>query len=145
MVKGEGILKTCHDPVHIQMEEAWLVQSSKGKAQCQKVVKLHDAMSTLDNPSIIKDDALPIQATHEWFKHNPVTGQVQFIQAQSTSTGVSELSDSSAHPQPDCSAKQEAPNLKGVLFVRPCRIICGHGTMYHHKAVLNILVSLSVL
>lgn len=96
MVKGEKIFKTCHDPVHIQMEEARLVQSGKGKAQCQKVAKLHNAMSALDNPSIIEDDALPIQDTHEWFEHNPITGWVQFIQAQSTSIGVSELSDSSA-------------------------------------------------
>ena len=155
MVKGEKIFKTCHDPVHIWMEEARLVQSSKGKAQRQKVAKLHDAMSALDNPSIIEDDALPIQDTHEWFEHNPVTGWVQFIQAQSTSTGVSELSGSSARSQPDCSAKQEAPKLKGVfcrqhtnneqLFVRPCGIICGCGTMYHHEAVSIVLVSLSVL
>ena len=96
MVKGEKIFKTCHDPVHIQIEEARLVQSGKGKAQRQKVAKLHNAISALDNPSIIEDDALPIQDTHEWFEHNPITGWVQFIQAQSTSTGVSELSDSSA-------------------------------------------------
>ena len=155
MVKGEKIFKTCHDPVHIRMEEAQSVQSSKGKAQRQKVAKLHDAMSALDKPSIIEDDALPVQDTHEWFEHNPVTGRVQFIQAQSTSTGVSELLDSSARSQPDCSAKQEAPKLKGVfcrqrtnneqLFVRPCGIICGRGTMYHHEAVSNVLVSLSVL
>ena len=65
MVKGEKIFKTCHDPVHIRMEDAQSVQSGKGKAQRQKVAKLHDAMSALDNPSIIEDDALPVQDTHE--------------------------------------------------------------------------------
>jgi hypothetical protein len=160
----------CEEPVHQKMEVARLVQSGKGKVQRQKIAKLNDAMASTNVTVDVISDDLPVQDVKEWFKHNPSMGNIQLVQAHKDSTGVSDselaptssttllTSDASSNPPPvlitndnSCTGtKKDSLKLKALfcrqctnneqLFVRPCGVICGCATMYHHEAASNVLV-----
>ncbi|KAG1850679.1 hypothetical protein F4604DRAFT_1661024 [Suillus subluteus] len=149
--------KACDDPVHVKMEGANVesLRSGKSKTQRQKVAKLDNAMSSLDPPQLPADStmALPIQDGDEWYEHDAQTGAVRSVRpAVMTSTGVL---DTQPDPAVDCQSKDTPPKLKAIfrrqrtnneqLVVRPCGVINGRGTMYHHEAVSNVLVMIEQL
>ncbi|KAG1838440.1 hypothetical protein DFJ58DRAFT_733816 [Suillus subalutaceus] len=128
--------KACDDPVHLRMEAANIDSSRHGKSktQCQKLTKLNDAI-TVHLPATSADEDVPLQDVEEWYEHDEASGAVLFVR----------------HPQqPQLDAKDTPPKLKATfrrqhtnneqLVVRPCRVICGCGTMYHHEAVSNVLI-----
>jgi hypothetical protein len=152
-----SIEKACDDPVHVKMEGANVesLRSGKSKTQRQKIAKLNNAMSSLDPPQLPADStmALPIQDGDEWYEHDAQTGAVRLVQpAVMTSTGVLDTQPEMSHHAVDCQSKDTPPKLKAIfrrqctnneqLVVRPCGVINGRGTMYHHEAVSNVLVSL---
>ncbi|KAG1819694.1 uncharacterized protein BJ212DRAFT_1298132 [Suillus subaureus] len=150
--------KACSNPLHLRMEDAKSVlsQSRKSKTQRMKSVKLNNALaaSSIGNAHTL-EDVLPVQDIDEWFEHDPLTGNVCIQQASVTSsTGVVDPSVLLIEPQCNsgaCPSKDEVPKLKVVffhkwtnneqLFICPCGVISGHGTMYHHEAVSNVLAS----
>jgi hypothetical protein len=129
----------------MKMEDARAVLSRSGKSKTQrmKTAKLNDALiaSSEDHP----EDPLPVEDVDEWYEHDESTGNVRLKQALTvSSTGVSHVLPVEACPSKD------TPKLKAIffrkrtnneqLFVRPCGVISGRGTMYHHEAVSNVLV-----
>ena len=95
-------------------------------------------------PSQRPDD--PQENDHEeWFKFHMRTNSVRVVRTTKTSTGVSDLNSTWT-----CNGIKTASKVKAVfrhcrtnneqLVVRPCGIINGRGTMYHHKAISNVLV-----
>lgn len=145
--------KACADPIHLKMEDmkAASTRSGKSKTQRMKTAKLNNALTSAG----VDEDMLPIQDLDEWYNHNPSTGNVRLVQATSTSsTGVTDCLPASSDPIsqiPDtCQDKEESFKLKAMffrqrtnneqLFIRPCGVISGRGTMYHHEAVSNVLV-----
>jgi hypothetical protein len=120
-----------------------------------KSAKLNDALaaSSVDDVHTL-EDVLPVQDVDEWYEHDPLTGNVRLQQASVTSsTGIVDPSVLLTEPQHNsgaCPSKDEVPKLKAVffrkrtnneqLFIRPCGVISGRGTMYHHEAVSNVLV-----
>ncbi|KAG2751907.1 hypothetical protein P692DRAFT_20871831 [Suillus brevipes Sb2] len=146
--------KACDDPVHLRMEAAnnESTHSGKTKTQRQKIAKLNDAIAThVSNlPTIPMDEDIPLQDIEEWYEHDNTSGAIRFRQAPiTTSTGVSDHHVPSTDVD-GCSAKDLQPKLKAIfrrqrtnnkqLVVRPCGIISGRGTMYHHEAVSNVLI-----
>lgn len=149
--------KACNDPLHLRMEDAKSVLSRSGKSKTQRMksAKLNDALaaSSVDDAHTL-EDVLPVQDVDEWFEHDPLTGNVCLQQASVTSsTGIvdpSALLIEPRHNSGACPSKDEVPKLKAVffrkrtnneqLFIRPCGVISGRGTMYHHEAVSNVLV-----
>jgi hypothetical protein len=90
------------------------------------------------------EEDIPLQDVKEWYEYDKVSGAVRFHQVPTTtSTGVLDVNG--------CSAKDIPSKIKATfwhqctnneqLIIHPCGIISGHGTMYHHEAVLNVLVS----
>lgn len=145
--------KACADPVHLKMEDikAASMRGGKSKSQRMKTAKLNDALTSTG----ADEEALPVQDVDEWFNHNPSTGNVNLVQASSSSsTGVMDSLPSSngtaLQVLDACPDKDEASKLKATffrqrtnneqLFIRPCGVISGRGTMYHHEAVSNVLV-----
>lgn len=152
--------KACNNPLHMKMEDAKVALSRSGKSKTQrmKTAKLNDALavaSSDDHP----EDPLPIEDIDEWYEHDESTGDVRLKQASVvSSTGVIDplltqnqpFSTASPHVLKACPSKDDTPKLKAIffrkrtnneqLFVRPCGIILGRGTMYHHEAVSNVLV-----
>ncbi|KAG1873259.1 hypothetical protein C8R48DRAFT_593873, partial [Suillus tomentosus] len=155
--KTGKLQKACNDPVHVKMEAANTESSHSGKSRTQrnKIVKLNDAMESSMHDLIDKVESIPLQDTNEWYEHEIATGAVHLVQASvTTSTGVSDLApnEPSNHDNgvPACSGKDAPVKLKAVfhrqctnneqLIVRPCGIISGRGTMYHHEAISNVLI-----
>ncbi|KAG1731337.1 uncharacterized protein EDB91DRAFT_1085097 [Suillus paluster] len=145
--------KACANPVHLKMEDMKAVSTWSGKSKMQrtKTAKLNDALTSTG----ADEDALPVQDIDEWYNHNPSTGNVSLVQASSSSsTGVVNclpLTSSMDSQMLDvCPDKDEAVKLKATffwqrtnneqLFICPCGVISGRGTMYHHEAVSNVLV-----
>jgi hypothetical protein len=141
--QSNKLRKSCSNPLHMKMEDARAVLSRSGKSKTQrmKTAKLNDVLvaSSEDHP----EDPLPVEDVDEWYEHDESTGNVCLKQALTvSSTGVS-------HVQEACASK-DTPKLKAIffrkrtnneqLFVRPCGVISGRGTMYHHEAVSNVLV-----
>ena len=133
--------KSCNDPLHSKMEKIYLdgLQSSKSKSQRQKLAWLDDALAS-QRP----DD--PQENDHEeWFEFHMHTNSVRVIRTTKTSTGVSDLDSTWT-----CNGIETTSKVKAVfrccrtnneqLVVRPCGIINGRGTMYHHEAISNVLV-----
>jgi hypothetical protein len=163
---GTGKLrKSCCNPLHLKMEDAnaALSRSGKSKTQRMKTAKLNNALATtsLDDDSCAGEEVLPVQDVDEWYEHDTLTGNVLLKQASvMSSTGVIDpslvqnqpqhLSTATSHIPEACPSKAEVPKLKAIffrkrtnneqLFIRPCGIISGRGTMYHHEAVSNVLV-----
>jgi hypothetical protein len=143
--------KSCNDPVpvHLQMEAANVESSRSGKSrtQRQRLAKLNDSVTMHNVPPPIvtyAEEDVPLQDVEEWYEYDKASGAVRFHQAPTTtSTGVSDIDG--------CSAKDIPSKIKATfrrqrtnneqLIVRPCGIISGRGTMYHHEAVSNVLVS----
>ncbi|KAG1786126.1 uncharacterized protein HD556DRAFT_1449981 [Suillus plorans] len=140
--QGDKLRKTCSNPLHMNMEDAKAVLSWSGKSKTQrmKTAKLNDALaaSSHDHP----EDDLPVEDFDEWYEHDESTGNVRLKQASAAlSMGVvnpSLTQNESRHILKVCPSKDDVPKLK--LFVRPCGIISGRGTMYHHEAVSNVLI-----
>ncbi|KAG1777175.1 hypothetical protein EV702DRAFT_1197503 [Suillus placidus] len=89
--------------------------------------------------------ALPVQDGDEWYELDGQMGDTRLVQPTvTTSTGVSEELPT------ECEAKETQVKLKAIfrcqctnneqLVIRPCGIINGRSTMYHHEAVSNVLV-----
>ncbi|KAG2126136.1 hypothetical protein BD769DRAFT_1668569 [Suillus cothurnatus] len=89
------------------------------------------------------EEDIPLQDVKEWYEYDKVSGAVHFHQVPTTtSTGVLDVNG--------CSAKDIPSKIKATfwhqctnneqLIIHPCGIISGHGTMYHHEAVLNVLI-----
>jgi hypothetical protein len=125
----------------------------KSKTQRQKLSKLNDAI-TVHLPATSTDD-VPLQDVEEWYEHDMASGAVRLHQAaMTTSTGVLDHPVVSDLDADGCSAKDTPLKLKATfrrqrtnneqLVVHPCGVICGRGTMYHHEAVSNMLVSSSL-
>lgn len=144
--------KACDDPVHLRMEAVNIDSSRHGKSktQRQKLSKLNDAITVYLPPT--STDDVPLQDVEEWYEHDVASGAVCLRQAATTtSTGVSDHPVASDLDADGCHAKDAPPKLKATfrrqrtnneqLVVRPCGVICGRGTMYHHEAVSNVLVS----
>ena len=144
--KTGKLRKSCGDPLHLKMEDAnaALSRSGKSKTQRMKTTKLNDALAaaSFNDDSCADEEALPIQDVDEWYEHDTSTGSIHLEQASVTS---------STRIIPEaCPSKAEVPKLKAIffqkrtnneqLFIRPCGIISGRGTMYHHEAVSNVLV-----
>lgn len=141
--------KSCDDPVHLRMEAANVESSRSGKSrtQRQRLAKLNDSVTTHNVPPPIvtyAEEDVPLQDVEEWYEYDKASGAVRFRQAPTTtSTGVLDVDG--------CSAKDIPSKIKATfrrqrtnneqLIVRPCGIISGRGTMYHHEAVSNVLVS----
>ncbi|KAG1908003.1 uncharacterized protein F5891DRAFT_938956 [Suillus fuscotomentosus] len=141
--------KSCDDPVHLRMEAANVesLRSGKSRTQRQRLAKLNDSVATHNvSPPIVTyaEEDVPLQDVEEWYEYDKASGAVRFRQAPTTtSTGVSDVNG--------CSAKDIPSKIKATfrrqrtnneqLIVRPCGIISGCGTMYHHEAVSNVLVS----
>ncbi|KAG2741488.1 hypothetical protein P692DRAFT_201726600 [Suillus brevipes Sb2] len=140
--------KACDDPMHVKMEAANTASSRSGKSRTQrkKIATLTNAVEhDLGNIEI-----LPVQDVDEWFEHDIATGAVRLVQASmTTSTGISDLVPSA--PESSSCANKDAPTKVKATFrrqrtnneqliVRPCGIISGRGTMYHHEAVSNVLI-----
>ncbi|KAG1869640.1 hypothetical protein F4604DRAFT_1927056 [Suillus subluteus] len=143
--------KACDDPVHLCIEAVNINSSRHGKSktQRQKLSKLNDAI-TVHLPPTSTDD-VPLQDVEEWYEHDVASGAVRLCQvATTTSTGVSNHPVASDLDADGCSAKDTPPKLKATfhcqhtnnkqLVVRPCGVICGRGTMYHHETVSNVLI-----
>ncbi|KAG2138183.1 hypothetical protein BD769DRAFT_1637946 [Suillus cothurnatus] len=154
--KTGKLQKACNDPIHVKMEAANMKSSCSGKSRTQrnKIVKLNDAMESSMHDLIDEVKSIPLQDTDEWYEHEIATGAVCLVQASvTTSTGVSDLAPNEPYNHdnsvPACSGKDAPVKLKAVfhrqcmnnerLIVRPCGIISGRGTMYHHQAVSNVL------
>ncbi|KAG1846163.1 hypothetical protein C8R48DRAFT_543144, partial [Suillus tomentosus] len=147
--QGDKLHKACSNPLHMKMEDAKAVLSRSGKSKTQrmKTAKLNDtlAASSHDHP----EDDLPVEDFDEWYEHDESTGNVRLKQASvALSTGVvnpSLTQNESRHVLEACPSKADVLKLKAIffrkrtnneqLFVRPCGIISGRGTMYHHEAV----------
>lgn len=149
--------KACNDPVHAKMEAANTKSSCSGKSKTQrnKIAKLNDAMDSSVHDIANEVESIPLQDGDEWYEHEIATGAVRLVQASvTTSMGVSDLAPNEpsdhVNSPPACSGKDAPVKLKAVfrqqrtnneqLIVRPCGIISGQGTMYHHEAVSNVLV-----
>jgi len=155
--KTGKLRKACNDPIHVKMEAANAESSRSGKSRTQrnKIAKLDDAMESSMHDLVDEVESIPLQDTDEWYEHEIATGAVRLVQASvTTSTGVSDLAPNEPSNRdtgvPACSGKDAPVKLKAVfrrqrtnneqLIVRPCGIISGRGTMYHHEAVSNVLV-----
>ncbi|KAG2340478.1 hypothetical protein BDR05DRAFT_1034938 [Suillus weaverae] len=122
--------------------------SGKNRVQHQKLTKLNNSIATHSISLPIATSAeedIPLQDINEWYEHDMASGTVCFCQAlTTTSTGVSD------HHADGCSAKDPPSKIKATfrrqrtnnkqLIIHPCGIISGHGTMYHHEAVSNVLI-----
>ncbi|KAG1882693.1 hypothetical protein F4604DRAFT_1576878, partial [Suillus subluteus] len=97
------------------------------------------------------DEDITLQDVEEWYEHDVPSSAVQLLQAPTTTlTGVLDTIMSSQAVADGCSTKDTPPKLKATfcrqctnnkqLVVRPCGVICGCGTMYHHEAVSNMLI-----
>ncbi|KAG1823236.1 hypothetical protein EV424DRAFT_1538567 [Suillus variegatus] len=140
--------KSCNDLVHLRMEAANVESSCSGKSrtQRQRLAKLNDSVMMHNVPPPIvtyAEEDVPLQDVEEWYEYDKVSGAVHFRQAPTTTfTGVLDVNG--------CSAKDIPSKIKATfrcqhtnneqLIVRPCGIISGRGTMYHHEAVSNVLI-----
>ncbi|KAG1738148.1 uncharacterized protein EDB91DRAFT_1249466 [Suillus paluster] len=116
--------KACDNPVHLRMEAANINSSHHGKSkiQHQKLTKLNDAI-TIHLPATSTDEDVPLQDVKEW--------------CMSMMRRLALAKD--APPKLKATFCRQHTNNE-QLVVRPCGVICGRGTMYHHKAVLNVLI-----
>lgn len=142
---GKTAAKSCDDSRHKQMEKIYLdgLQSSKSRGQRQKLARLDDALAT--KPA---DDHHDSYDGEEWFECHTRTNSVRVVQAHKTSsTGVL---DTDLQSSKSTHGGAELSKIKAVfrrsrtnneqLVVRPCGIINGRCTMYHHEAISNVLV-----
>lgn len=138
--------KACDDPMHVKMETANTesLRSGKSRTQRKKIAKPTDTIEPEDIAM------LPVQDVDEWYELDVPTGAVRLVQESvTTSTGVSDVPSAPA-PEPSCMGKDAPVKVKATfrrqrtnneqLIVRPCGVISGRGTMYHHEAVSNVLV-----
>ncbi|KAG1855594.1 hypothetical protein F4604DRAFT_1659927 [Suillus subluteus] len=147
--QGDKLRKTCSNPLHMKMEDAKAVLSRSGKSKTQrmKTAKLNDALaaSSHDHP----EDDLPVEDFDEWYEHDESTGNASVALSMGV-VNPSLTQNESCHVLEACPSKDDVLKLKAIffwkrtnneqLFVRPCGIISGRGTMYHHEAVSNVLI-----
>ncbi|KAG6375794.1 hypothetical protein JVT61DRAFT_2647 [Boletus reticuloceps] len=141
---GTTTSKSCDNPLHSKMETIHLdgLHSSKSRGQCQKLARLDDALAT--QPPVDRPDSYD---GVEWFECHAHTDSVRVVQTVKASTGVLDLASSSSRSTGNGA---EPAKIKAVfrrhrtnneqLVVRPCGIINGRSTMYHHEAISNVLV-----
>ncbi|KAF8426822.1 hypothetical protein L210DRAFT_3420560 [Boletus edulis BED1] len=123
------------------------LHSSKSRGQRQKLARLDDALVT--QPPVDHPDSYD---GVEWFECHARTDSVRIVQTIKASTGVSDLVSSSSRSTGNSA---EPAKIKAVfrrhrtnneqLVVRPCGIINGRSTMYHHEAISNVLVMIQQL
>lgn len=142
---GKTAAKSCDDPCHKKMEMIYLdgLRSSKSRGQRQKLARLDDAL--VNDPSDHQRDSYD---GDEWFECHARTDSVRVVQSHKTSstgmldTDLESSKSSGGGPEPSKikAIFRRSRTSNEQLVVRPCGIINGRSTMYHHEAISNVLV-----